>query len=117
MENPLPLRSIDTLGVRHRRDAYATLDARNVHPCRIYPGGIKAKAAWHEVPGKRRKTRPVPWPIIIFFVSISGKYPAAVAESCASRHQEEKVYGCSSPKLYDNPGSAVTVGSHSPRTA
>ena len=26
-ENPLALRSIDTLGVRHRRDAYATLDA------------------------------------------------------------------------------------------
>jgi hypothetical protein len=31
-ENLLALRSIDTLGVRHRRDAYATLDAGNVHP-------------------------------------------------------------------------------------
>jgi hypothetical protein len=29
-ENPLALRSIYTLGVRHRRDAYATLDARSI---------------------------------------------------------------------------------------
>ena len=34
-ENPLALRSIDTLGVRHRRDAYATLDAGS-QPQRVH---------------------------------------------------------------------------------
>ena len=35
-ENPLvALRSIDTLGVRHRRDAYATLDAGS-EPQRVH---------------------------------------------------------------------------------
>jgi hypothetical protein len=35
MENPLALRSIDTLGVRHRRDAYATLNAGS-QPQRVH---------------------------------------------------------------------------------
>ncbi len=34
-ENLLALRSIDTLGVRHRRDAYATLDAGS-EPQRVH---------------------------------------------------------------------------------
>ena len=34
-ENPLAFRSIDTLGVRHRRDAYATLDAGS-QPQRVH---------------------------------------------------------------------------------
>jgi hypothetical protein len=31
----------------------------------------------------------------IFFINITGKHPAAVAEACESRRPEETAYGCS----------------------
>ena len=46
---------------------------------------------------------------------VTGKHPAAVAESCGPRCPGETALGCSSPMPHDSPGSAATVDAHSPR--